>query len=245
MTFSRHVPCLCSAALALLFATPAAAQSRHFRMRPISPHESSTGYREVVVSMPAVSLTHEMAAHLELNLDGLATLALEGTLMGRREEVPADRQKTTGESLVDQGRGASLLISRYWNGARMSGAYWSLGAGYREEQAKWHVKPDQNDKEVDMSLVDSDHMLNHEATLKGMTGHARFGYRYVGSNVPVVVGAYLGLRHFQPSVKDMPPASNDAGSTVTYAELTDSERQTLRNISMTSPEGGIELGFAF
>ena len=203
-------------------------------------------YRTMSLSMPVVTMTRETVGRLEFNLAGKASMALEGMAKGKREEVSEKDMKETGESREAQAKGAAIFVSRYMDGSAMAGLYWGLGLGYRKETIRWRVKPDENDKQVNMGLRDDDQKLHHDAELAGTTGHARFGYRYVGVEVPFVVGAYLGARHFQAGVRDADVKASDANAdSALDAPMTDDEKERLRRQYTTKPEAGIELGISF
>lgn len=201
-------------------------------------------YRSFAMSMP-LTITGESVGRLELNLAGKASLALEGNFKREREEASEEAQEERNESMRAEGKGAALFVQRYWDGAAMAGLYWGLGVGYREETVRWRVQPEESDKQVNMSLVDKDRMLNHDAELKGTTGHLRVGYRYVPTDLPFVIGGYLGGRHFQAGVKDGKQTDEEEEENVKQAPLTDAEKERLRRKYTTKPEAGVELGITF
>jgi hypothetical protein len=210
-------------------------------------HPSSGGpYRAFDVSLPVLSMGSDRVVRMELNLQGKASIALEGMMQTRHEDVDPKTQSDTGESMISDAQGAALFVSRYTQPMTMSGFYWSLGAGYRQQNILWRVRPDGTDDQVNTQLLDSDQMLNHEAVLRGGTGHGRVGYRYSGTEVPLMIGAYGGVRHFQASVRDKSSlAADGARDGTTYAPMTDMEKDRLLRLYQTAPEVGLELGFLF
>jgi len=205
---------------------------------------SGGGYRNFLVSMP-LSVTRETVGHFEFNLGGRASIAIEAMGNGPQQDVSDQDQKWTGESLVSQGMGADVMVSRYTQPGRLAGFYWGLGLGYRQQQAKWRVKPASDDQDVNTSLVDDTNRLDHDATLSGATGHFRAGYRYVGVDAPVLIGAYVGARHFQAGVRDAKTIQkDDANDGIQYVPMTEAEKERLKRRYETQPEIGIEFGFA-
>lgn len=201
-------------------------------------------YRAFALSMP-LTINAETVGRLEFNLAGKASLGLEVSYKKEREEAPERMQEEKNESMRAEGKGAAIFVSRYMDGSSMSGLYWGMGAGYREEAVRWRVQPEGSDKQVNLALADKDKMLNHDADLKGMTGHLRVGYRYIPNDWPFVIGGYIGGRHFQPGVKDGDQAKDEEANNVKQAPLTDSEKERLRRKYTTKPEAGVELGFTF
>jgi hypothetical protein len=221
-------------------ATVAFAQGKGFPMMEVDRDE----YRGFTVSSPIANLNGESILHLEANLGGHAALALEGVFKRGYEEIDAKEAEETHESRSSTAKGGSLIFSRYTHPMSMSGLYWGIGVGYRQESVNWRVQPDSKDKAVNYSLVNEDMRLAHDATLSGTTGHARFGYRYVAVEWPFVVGGYLGARHFQAGVKDTDVDGKDQEN-VRLAPMTDREKERLRRKYATRPECGVEVGFRF
>ncbi len=239
---NSHV--ICSTALAALVfgsATPALAQRGGMAAESGG---KSGGYRMFGLSLPVVTFSGDTTINAQFNLAGHATLAIEGMMKGKSEEATAKSEKAAGESRLAKGRGGAIIISRYSEPASMSGFHWGLGAGYREEEIKWRVQPNQADPAVNYTLVDSENKLSHDAELRGATGHARAGYRYAATSVPFIIGAYLGLRHYQPGITDG-KAKASADSAATTAPMTTAEKNRLGRISATRAEGGVEIGFVF
>lgn len=208
------------------------------------------GGRDFAVSLP-LALYGESVARLELNLSNHASLAVELNVKRSSDDIDEEQAKETHESLVTDAKGGLLLVSRYSEPTRLAGFYWSLGLGWREMNADWQVQPDPADKHADYSLAspveDSDaSVFHHRATLIGTTGHLRAGYRYVAEELPLMIGAYLGVRHFQASVKDVELKDEEmADKTYVYAAMTERERERLKRRYMTQLEPAVEIGFIF
>lgn len=245
----RHV--LIATALVLASA-PAQAQGK----KAFAMESSGSSDRTFLASYTVLNVNpSEMTAHFELNLGGLGAIALEGGVQGRYQHFSDKTVLETGESLESEAKGIALLVARYTDGPTMSGFFWALGLGYRQVDAKWAVKPEANDPDlgenVDMSLLDTSERLNHAGTIKGNTGHFRVGYRYTANEWPILIGAYLGVRHFAGTVADTQPDSQvqDEGDgsqqSVTYSNMTDREAERLRRRFMTKSESGLEIGVVF
>ncbi len=230
------------------FAAPALAQQpgKPTMMGVGSGEErGSTGqYRAFTMALP-LTINRESVGRLEFNLASKASLAVEANFKKEREEASDEAQEERNESMLAEGKGAALFVHRYMDGAAMAGMYWGLGVGYRQETVRWRVQPDAADKQVNLSLTDKDRMLNHDAELKGTTGHMRVGYRYVAAELPFVIGGYVGGRHFQAGVQDGKQTAEAEEANVKQAPLTDSEKERLRRKYTTKPEAGIELGITF
>jgi hypothetical protein len=202
-------------------------------------------YKAVSFSMPLVTMTRERVARLEFNLSGQGSIALEGSVKNRREEVGEEEQMETGESLMAEGYGAALLISRYSSGANMSGFYWTLGGGMREERINWQVEAEEKDPQADLRLVDDKNRFEHEVVAKGATGHLRIGYRYVADSIPIAAGIYLGARHFQAGVEDAETKDDPKYDQTKPDPMTNLEKERLKRRIATAPEAGVEFGFSF
>ncbi len=200
-------------------------------------------YRSFAIAIPLVSIDGEASGRMEFNLMGEGSLAIE--VCGQRAEEQISEEKTleTKESLIAGGKGASLIVARYTQPASMSGFYWALGAGVREEKAEWRVQPSEKDTFAKSLPTDKDGVLNHRASLKGGTAHARLGYRYSGTSYPFMIGGYIGARHFQASVKDLEPATEDKD--ITVSAMTEYEKEKLKRRAGTSSESTIEFGVMF
>ena len=211
-------------------------------------HRSSGN--DFALSLP-LSLYGESVVRLEANLGHQASLALEGTIKRQDEDISEKEAEKSYESLVTNAKGALLLISRYSEPTRLAGFYWALGLGFRTMNADWQVQPDPSDKKADLSLTnraeDADvDIFHHRATMHGTTGHLRGGYRYVAQELPLMFGAYIGIRHFQASIKDDQVDDGEAANqNDRYATMTERERERLKRRYMTTLEPALELGFIF
>lgn len=201
---------------------------------------SRAGYRAVVLSLPIVNVGGGMVGRGELNLYGRASLAIEGTYQAKSEDMTKKEQQKTGESMMTQARAISAFLARYSEPMQMAGFYYGLGVGYRQETAKWRLKPDGT---MTAAALDEQRFANHAATMAGPTGHVRGGYRYVGKEVPLLIGAYVGLRHFESVVKDAQPSAIPLGGG-SYSDMTDAQKEHLKRRFATAPEAGLEIGFA-
>jgi hypothetical protein len=206
---------------------------------------TGSNYKAVSFVMPLLTMAKERVARLEFNLGGEGSLSLEGSVKNRREEVNEEEQLKTGESLMAEGYGMSLLISRYSSGADMSGFFWTLGGGVREERFNWQVAAEEKDPQADLSLVDDKNQFEHEAIAKGGTAHIRIGYRHVGETIPIAVGFYAGARHFQAGVDDSKSRDDKNTDRDEPDPMTDREKERLRRRVATAPEAGLEFGFSF
>lgn len=213
-------------------------------------NNSGDAGRDVAFALP-LALYGESVARFELNLDQRASLSFELNIKRRRDDVREAEAETTQESLLTDAKGGILMISRYSEPNRLAGFYWTLGAGFRTMNADWQVQPDPRDKYADLSLTSLAEntdvsVFHHRATLAGTTGHLRAGYRYVAQELPLMIGGYIGIRHFQASVKDAKLEGNEgADQGWFYAPMTERERERLRRRYMTQLEPAIELGFVF
>ena len=237
-----HKSHMVGALLSLVFLTDGTAVAQGGFRPEMAP---TSNYKAVNFAMPLITMTKERVARIEFNLGGEGSLAVEGSLKSRREEVNEDVQLETGESLMAEGYGAALLISRYSSGIDMSGFYWTLGGGMREERYKWQVAAEKSDPQADFSLVNDKKRFEHEAIAKGATGHLRIGYRYVGESFPIAAGVYLGARHFQPGIEDDEANDEKNGPQNPPDPMTDREKERLKRRVATAPEAGIEFGFSF
>jgi hypothetical protein len=201
-------------------------------------------YRSFAMSIPLISLTRESVARMELNLGGEASIAVEGTWIRQGEEYTEKDAEETGEQIESKGREVALYVTRYTQPHAMAGFYWTLGAGYRQMEAKWQTPVDSNDPDGQLSLADDEQRYHHDAAVKGMTGHGRLGYRYVGSDWPLMAGGYAGLRHFQNDISDREKDSKtEDGDAISV--MTDREKDRLVRHYMTALELGLEFGFVF
>jgi hypothetical protein len=233
------------AAASVLISGQAVAQG-FFPEGPVATKTAPSGnYRSFAVGVPVITFTGETVGRLEFNLGGHASLAVEANFKPKYDEVGEEEAAETGESLVTSGRGAALLFARYTNPAAMAGLYYAIGAGYREMDANWKVRAAGDDKDIDMSLVQDDDRLHHEAEMRGVTGHLRGGYRYIGTDIPLSIGAYFGLRHYQVGVKDTKRDDMSEADRAAYSDMSSKEKERLRRRFTTKLEPGIELGIAF
>lgn len=247
VTVSHHSSTL-SCLLFLGLSTSAFAQNMS---KPKSDFSSSRGNsNDFAISLP-LALYGESVARVEFNLGHQASLALEGNFKRRNDDISEKDAEESHESLITDAKGALILISRYSEPSRLAGFYWSLGLGFRSMNADWQVQPDPTDKKADLSLTattedGSTEVFHHRATMTGSTGHLRGGYRYVSEEFPFMFGIYMGIRHFQASLKDTPiDGSERDGNEPVYASMTERERERLKRRYMTQLEPAIELGFIF
>lgn len=230
----------------LFGASPAMGQGG-FSPQMMESRDSGSAYRSFGLTMPVITVSKETVVRMEFNLGGQGAIAVEGSLKKKREEVGESKQEETGESLIAEGKGLALFISRYSNGADMSGFYWGLGLGMREENLSWKVSAEKDDPQADYSLTNDKNQFEHQILAKGTTGHLRIGFRYVAQTLPVAAGLYAGARHFQASAEDDDRKKDDQKQ---YDEsksdpMTDSERDRIKRRIATTPEVGLEFGFAF
>lgn len=206
--------------------------------------------KSFLVSVPVITATNELLAHMEFNLGGQAAIGIEGGIQ-RTIDRGDKRDIAAPESLTTSAQSLSLFVARFTEGPSLGGFYWLLGAGYRQETATWSYRPADGDKGVNWGLVDAGTgYLNHDATLSGKTAGARLGYRWVASEWPLAVGLYLGAKHFEATVRDVEHEDGDTvtaadGTTVTYTDMSDAEKKSLKNRMTTSLDAGLEIGFAF
>jgi hypothetical protein len=207
--------------------------------------QGKMGYRSVFFTIPLVETGSQSTAHLEFNLWGEAGLAFEGTYIHRANDVTEKEAIATNDDYLEtHGRQFAVLISRYSEPMDLGGFYWTIGAGYREIESTWVVNPTDDDMGMDMSLVnDDDGKLYHDATMSGVTGHGRLGYRYIGTSYPVVIGSYFGLRHYASGVEDVVDGNGRVADG--NAPMTDYEKIRLSRRFQTRPEISVEMGWAF
>lgn len=210
------------------------------------------GAQTMNLSLPIVNIAGETTIHGEFNLAGEGGIALEIVNKGVQEESP--KNDTNSSSRLTKAQAISVIYSVYNDPLAMAGFYWGVGAGYRTESVDW-LKPDST--QTTALLPDTNPTyVSRLAELKGPTAHGRFGYRYVGKEMPLLIGAYLGLRHFASTVTDqegMSQVRTDKNSakniqnmdSLKADEMTDSEKTKIRDIYATRGEGGIEIGVSF
>lgn len=193
--------------------------------------------RMVHVSAPVVTLGRDTAAHIEMNVSNVGSLALEGTYVSEGEEYSPTEVEEEKRSLLSKGYGVSLHFARFTQPASMGGFYWSLGAGYRKMEATWVRPADEQYSLKGDEELDDDGRLVTRLDASGVTGHARGGYRYVADSYPFLVGIYLGFKHFESKYQD---ADENPGT-----PTTDKERLHLKYLTMTRPEAAVEIGLSF
>ncbi len=199
--------------------------------------QAADSYKMMNVTLPLVSFGRESVIKGEWNLRGRGSLGLELNMMSENE-IYSDKEmeENNGDTLMMKGSQFALLYSQYSNPKMLSGGYWAIGVGYRQVKATWEQTPALN-QDVLGATLSSEGRVTHALAGSGPTGHARFGYRYVAESIPFSAGAYLGLRHFQSTMKDV----DQAGAVQTSAEdLTGLQRRMMSHL-----EPGIELGLAF
>ena len=192
-------------------------------------------YRSVLVALPL--LTRGLTGRVEFNLGGRASLAVEGKNENRLEYLSKSEVQRSGESMMNRGQQGSVFLMSYTRPASLSGFFYGLGLGYRREQIDWH----QPTSSSFAALTDAQY-ANHDARLSGATGTARAGYRYVGSEIPLFIGAYAGLQHFQSTAADGPTTTNGQSPSVT--PMTTQDKEHLQRRFATSLDLAIEVGFA-
>ena len=201
---------------------------------------SKGGYRAFMLALPVVNVGGGTVGRAELNLYGRGSLAIEGTYQDKGEDITKKEQKLTGESMITQARAITVFLARYSEPMQMAGFYYGLGVGYRHESANWHLKPTGAPATAALDEVD---FANHSASFVGPTGHLRGGWRYVGKEFPLLIGAYVGMRHFESIVSDAQPSGQAVGGGA-YTNMTESEKDHLKRRFATTPEAGLEIGFA-
>ncbi len=209
------------------------------------------GAQTMNISIPIINLG-ETTLHGEFNLAGQGGLALEILNKGVQEEAP--KNDPDSNSRLTRAQAISFIYSVYNDPMAMAGFYWGVGAGYRTESVDW-LKPDKSLSTALSPGVDPNY-TSRLADLKGPTAHGRFGYRYVGKDVPLLIGAYLGLRHFASTVTDQEgtsqvrkeknsPAATQSLAPLNAEQMTESEKSKIHDIYATRGEGGVEIGFSF
>ncbi|MEY4630213.1 MAG: hypothetical protein RIQ81_333 [Pseudomonadota bacterium] len=197
------------------------------------------GSRSFILTIPIITLTRDAAFRGEYNLKG-ATIAVEGATMMEAEEYTEDKMAETGDSMISKGGHVSVLLSRYSQPSNMSGWFWTLGAGVRDMKGTWKTNPSALALSSGMALITDDAgKVIHEYTARGLTAHARTGYRWVAQSIPLSIGGGLGLRHFDARFEDKAELSPEASA------MSDEDKATLRRRYMTRLEPAIEFGLAF
>ena len=214
------------------------------------------------VSLPIINFAGETTLHGEFNLAGEGGLALEVSGKKNMEEALKSDQ-ARGVSRMATAQALSVHYAKYVEPMSLGGFYWGVGAGYRRESIDW-VRP-RDPQQTEFAAIDSNLWQAHSAELSGPTAHGRIGYRYVGKEMPLLIGVFSGLRHFASTVKDkagdsqgsLPRAMFVKGSSasqdkvtgilspVTATEMAAKDKTKLHNVYATRLEGGIEVGFSF
>ncbi len=194
--------------------------------------------RTVVVNLPIISIGGEAVGKVEYNLKGEGSIGLEVAIQRETELYTDDEiQERNGDSILAKGRGVILTYSKYANDAMMSGGYFALGLGYKQVEADWRRSPEEDFVPSEV-YFDSDGKIIHSVIAKGATGHIRVGYRYVASVLPISIGAYLGVRHFENTIEDREGNRNSL-------KTPENDLESLSRRLMSSLEPGIEVGMAF
>ena len=221
----------------LLNSHSAFAQGRQGNQLSVSGRrtDGDGAYRSLLVGLPIASTERGPVGRLELNLYGIASLALEGSTERLDEDMSKAAVERTGESMLTKGGQVSVFAFRYTRPLSMAGFYYGAGLGYHEESVNWR-KPT---TAAGSTLVEAS-LINHNAALTGPTGHVRIGYRYVGSEYPLLIGTYIGAKHYQATVNDGSGGSADG---TPFVPLSDNDKEHLLHRFQTTAEFGIEVGF--
>lgn len=210
---------------------------------------AQTGYRQFIFTLPFYAGAAAFdrggvdvgAGALEYNLQMMATLGIEGIYIPSEERLSDKEVLETKNSLGYNTHQYRVMLSRYTDPAKMAGLYWSLGAGYRQSKIDW-IEDYKSDSEVDLSLVDENNKVRRDILLKGVTGHFRVGFRYVGDEYPIVVGASVGVNHFQSGIAKAEDLEKQALDE--RRPLTKSEETRLKSLMMTTMEPLVYFGWA-
>jgi hypothetical protein len=200
---------------------------------------ANSATKDFLFTLPVVQLGREGQAKFEYNLNSKGSLALEFAYLSKGEDLnQTELEESPNASLESQGWSSQLLWSRYTQPSRMAGFFWGLGAGYRQVSASWQKNPHLEAPEQ-LQLIGEDGTLTHEVLAKGYTVEARMGYRYVGQEWGVVLGGFLGLRHFENQVK------NKNSDPELFPDLHTEDENSLRHRMMSALYPSLELGWAF
>ncbi|WP_141736342.1 hypothetical protein [Oligoflexus tunisiensis] len=202
-----------------------------------SAAHAADNYKTMNLSLPIIAFGGESVTKAEWNLRGYGSLGLELNMMGE-SEMYSDKEieEKNGDSLMMKASQVALLYSQYSNPKRLSGGYWSIGFGYRQVKGYWDQTP-VADQDIQGASLNADGKVRHALEGSGPTAQVRTGYRYVAESIPFSVGAYIGIRHFQSTMKD----AEETGTVLTNPEdLTSLQRRMMSHL-----EPGIELGLAF
>lgn len=198
---------------------------------------AADSYKSVNISLPIVSFDREAVTKFEWNLKGAGALGLELAVRSEAEVfTKTEIEERNGDSLMMKSTALAVTYSRFGNPKMMSGGFWGLGLGYRQMQADLLRASDlSQDGQVGLN---GNSQLSQELSGNGVTGHARVGYRYVAESLPLSVGAYIGLRHFQNKMEEKDKV--EGSTAVDEAEIKSLERRFMSQL-----EPGIEVGLAF
>ena len=125
-----------------------------------------------------------------------------------------------------------MTYSSYGNPKKMSGGYWTIGAGYRQLKADW------------LRTAVNDAKVRHLLKGSGGTVRGRIGYRLVGDSLPFTLGAYIGIRHYSNNFSD---DLDEAGNRDSQASVSTPESEVigLEKRFTSGLEPGLEFGMAF
>jgi hypothetical protein len=198
---------------------------------------ASGNYKTMNLTLPLIAFGGESVTKAEWNLRGNGSLGLELNMMSEGE-MYSDKEieEKNGDSLMMKASQVAILYSQYSNPKSLSGGYWTVGVGYRQVKGTWDQTPTPN-QDIQGASLNTDGKVRHALTGTGPTAQVRTGYRYVAESIPFSVGAYIGIRHFQATMKD---AEESGTVTSTAEELTSLQRRMMSHL-----EPGIELGLAF
>lgn len=237
---------LCAFAASFICSTALAAKKAPSMAASNSSSSGKASDRDFLVSFPIVAERPQLRLHLEFNAWNEAGIALEGGLIGETEELDAKEIDETGNSLKIKGAQASLLISRYSEPTRLGGFFWTLGGGYRQFSAEWKTRPETGSNEPALASPDSEGYLHHRVVGSGVMGQARVGYRYVAAEWPVAIGAHIGMRHTNTTVKDVDVEDEEEQELkLQYSPTNDREKKNLKHRMMTQPDFTIDFGVIF
>jgi hypothetical protein len=191
------------------------------------------------IGLPIVAMGGEAVTKGEWRLGKVGSLAVEWTAMSNVDLYSnAEKEENNNDSMMLSGNELSLAYTRYGNNKRMSGGYWSVGLGYRLVRVTWLRSPFEGVNQAAVSLNDEG-KLTHTIDGAGLTARSKVGYRYVAESIPLSVGAYVGLRHYQNTMKDKLSATEVAVAS------SEEDRVGIERRLMSSLEPGIEVGLTF
>lgn len=194
--------------------------------------------RSFALSLPLVAMNNESKASGEFNLGSIGALSVEILSMMSHDAFFGDEKDARpNDELIMSGAEVALFYSSYSDAKEMSGFHWGVGVGYRALKAEWARTPDGSFTLAEDAPRDNLGRINHDLRANGMAAHARVGYRFVGDSVPIVLGAFIGARHYQNQFDD-----RDNPEAVATPEK---DREALQRRFMSAIEPGLELGFSF